>query len=522
MKKVWFICLVGLHFFSCKTAKNHLPSDDGKIEIVLLHFNDVYEITPIGSDNLGGLARVATVRKNLLAQNPNTYTILAGDFISPSVIGTLKYDGQRIRGKQMVETLNAVGVDLALFGNHEFDYDLNDLQARINESNFPWLGSNVRFVAPGAAPVPFFKTTGGTKVDCPDTKIVTFTDADGTKVEVGFLGAIIDSGKKPYVQYENPMTTAKKLYAELQSKTDFCLALTHLEIGDDKQFAAIFPQIPLVMGGHDHDNMFHHIGPSIVAKADANVKTVYIHRILFDKKTKKATVSSELKRIDSSISDDPMVAGVVNKWDAIKENALKSSGFDAKAVVRHLTEPLDCRDALTRHQQMPIGQIITAAMLAASKKNAKIALFNSGSMRVDDVLSGDLTQLDMVRLLPFGGGIVEVGMKGSFLTKIFEISEGNKGKGGYFQLGTVHKNAQTGNWEIGDIPIQAETVYPVMITDFLLTGGESNLGFLKTELKPDGKTTTNPEILWMEKPDQNDQNDVRKDIRQAIIKFLQQ
>lgn len=85
--------------------------------------------------------------------NPNTITVLAGDFISPSVIGTLKNEGKRIRGKQMVEALNSLGLDWVVFGNHEFDYDdLADLQARLDESKFTWLSGNVRLKPPVVTP----------------------------------------------------------------------------------------------------------------------------------------------------------------------------------------------------------------------------------------------------------------------------------------------------------------------------------------------------------------------------------
>ena len=133
--KILFFLGWALFFLGCDASKKTAGGDDGIIEIQFLQLNDVYDIGPGQGDNLGGLARVATIRKELLAKNPNTYTVLAGDFISPSVVGTLKYEGKRIRGKQMVESLNALGLDWVVFGNHEFDYDdLADLQAHAVEA----------------------------------------------------------------------------------------------------------------------------------------------------------------------------------------------------------------------------------------------------------------------------------------------------------------------------------------------------------------------------------------------------
>ena len=47
-----------------------LPSSDSIVRITLLQLNDVYEITPVANGKEGGLARVAKLRQQLLAQNP--------------------------------------------------------------------------------------------------------------------------------------------------------------------------------------------------------------------------------------------------------------------------------------------------------------------------------------------------------------------------------------------------------------------------------------------------------------------
>ena len=123
-------------FLSCS-------KDDGKIDFTFLQVNDVYEIAPIQGGKFGGMARVETVHQQLLQENKNTMLVMAGDFLNPSLLGTVKYNGERIRGKQMIETMNAMNFNLAAFGNHEFDLSANDLQKRINESNFNWISGIV-------------------------------------------------------------------------------------------------------------------------------------------------------------------------------------------------------------------------------------------------------------------------------------------------------------------------------------------------------------------------------------------
>ena len=92
--------------------------DDGKIDFTFLQVNDVYEIAPIQGGKFGGMARVQTVHEELLKENSNTMLVMAGDFLNPSLLGTVKYNGERIRGMQMIETMNAMNFGLVAIGNY--------------------------------------------------------------------------------------------------------------------------------------------------------------------------------------------------------------------------------------------------------------------------------------------------------------------------------------------------------------------------------------------------------------------
>ncbi|MFT7055099.1 MAG: 2',3'-cyclic-nucleotide 2'-phosphodiesterase (5'-nucleotidase family), partial [Roseivirga sp.] len=129
---------------SCSSEKSN-----DTVDFIILQINDVYEIAPLEGGKVGGMARVATLRKQLLAENPNVITTLSGDFVSPSLTGTLKYENEKIAGKQMIEVMNAVGIDYVVPGNHEFDLKENEIQQRIDESQFTWTTTNVRHVVNG-------------------------------------------------------------------------------------------------------------------------------------------------------------------------------------------------------------------------------------------------------------------------------------------------------------------------------------------------------------------------------------
>jgi 5'-nucleotidase/UDP-sugar diphosphatase len=123
------LLLIVLIAVSCQTNKSEKTSDLAIVQPIsaevvsfnILQMNDVYEIAPIEGGQRGGLARVATIKNELIKINPNTISIMAGDFLSPSALGVTTINGETLAGKQMVDSLNVTGLDYAILGNHEFD-----------------------------------------------------------------------------------------------------------------------------------------------------------------------------------------------------------------------------------------------------------------------------------------------------------------------------------------------------------------------------------------------------------------
>src|SRR5262245_36196003 len=106
-----------------------------KLNLTILHVNDVYEIAPV--DGKGGFAQLMTLLKAERARKPNNIFTFGGDLISPSIMSGLT------KGSQMIDMTNAVGVDMAVYGNHEFDFGPDLIATRVKESKYPWLSTNV-------------------------------------------------------------------------------------------------------------------------------------------------------------------------------------------------------------------------------------------------------------------------------------------------------------------------------------------------------------------------------------------
>ena len=194
MKKL-AILFISLILFACK-------KDNQVLEFTIVHINDVYEINAMEGGKVGGLARVANLANKLRAENPNTILLHGGDFLNPSLLGTIKVDGERISGKQMIEVMNAMDFDLVTFGNHEFDLKENDLQKRLNESTFPWITSNVLHVTEaGNVPFTIQKETDTTTIE--RTHVFHLKDMDGTEIKVGFFSVTLPSNPQDFSASRN-------------------------------------------------------------------------------------------------------------------------------------------------------------------------------------------------------------------------------------------------------------------------------------------------------------------------------
>lgn len=506
MRKLGFLFLL-ITLVACRGTKDiaSTPKDDGQISFVIIQLNDVYEIAPLGGGKYGGMARVAHIKDSIQAINPNTYMVMAGDFLNPSLIGTMKLDGERINGKQMIEVMNAMGMDLTTFGNHEFDVGREALQKRINESEFAWTVANVLEDRGEGNTAPFKVNRDIGNIPVKPYHIWSMSDADGTRLKIGFVSVCIDSNPQDFVKYQEVIPSMEKALSTVKPLSDLQLGLTHLTIAQDKRVAARFPELKLIMGGHEHNNMLVPASGINIAKADANAKTIYVHSFTYNKTTDQLQIDSQLVPVDDKIASAADTQAVVDKWQEILEAKLKEVVADPYEVIYKATTPLDGTDSASRGVQTNLGGIITEAMAKSFEQPAQAGLVNGGSIRIDDQIAGDVTSLDIFRVLPFGGYVVKVDMTGALLVKTLDYGKSKNGTGAYLQRYNLDQN-QAGDWVIGGAEIDPEGVYKIALSDFLLLGYD--IPFLKED---------NPEILGIYKPDQNE---TAGDVRRAVINFI--
>ena len=99
------------------------------VKITLLGVGDVYKFE--GGKTRGGMARLNAVARAEKAANPNFLYLFDGDLLSPSLLSGLD------RGMNLITLTNVVPFDLAVPGNHEYDFGVENFDEKLKASKYP-------------------------------------------------------------------------------------------------------------------------------------------------------------------------------------------------------------------------------------------------------------------------------------------------------------------------------------------------------------------------------------------------
>jgi 5'-nucleotidase len=420
------------------------------VRVQLLLVNDVYVLEPVAGR--GGLARVATLARELRRQTPHTLFALAGDTLSPSLLSTLR------QGAQMIEGWNAVGLDVATFGNHEFDFGAPVLAERMRESRFPWLSANVLDRGTG---LPF----GGARAG-------RAWDFDG--VRVGVVGlttpeAARTSNPGPGLRFDDPLAAGRAALAALGPLT-LKVALTHLPLRQDRELAAALA-LDAILGGHDHDPMLHEDGRAVIVKAGSDA--LNLGQVEYEIRCGAVIARRErLIPVDERLAEAPDVVALVRQ-----QAALLARELDVE--VGRTPVALDARESLTRREETPLGRFLAA--LLRDRVGAQVGLLNSGAIRGNRVIpAGPITKRDVRGLLPFSNTVVLLEVTGTALRAALErsVDELPRPTGHFLQTAGVRMTVdparppgqRVGPIEVEGRPLDPAGLYRVAAPDYVARG----------------------------------------------------
>lgn len=217
--------------------------------ITILHTNDVHShIEPFGPEdarnpNMGGVARRATLIKEIRNQNPNTLLLDAGDIFQGTPF--FNFYGGELEFKLM----SMLKYDASTIGNHDFDNGIDGLYSQLPHANFKFISSNYDF--------------SNTILDGHVLSHEIFVK-DGVKIGVFGLGVelqgLVNTHLYKETTYLDPVeiATDKARILKEEEKCDIVICLSHLGYDyrsdkiSDVKLAQNTKDIDLIIGGHTH------------------------------------------------------------------------------------------------------------------------------------------------------------------------------------------------------------------------------------------------------------------------------
>ncbi len=430
--------------------------------VTFLHLNDVYEISP--KQGRGGFAPLMTLLRQERAKTGQVITTLGGDLIGSSMMSGIT------KGTQMIELMNAVGLDIAVVGNHEFDFGSQILKQRVVESKFPWLGTNVL----GADGKLF------------EGLVPTLTRKVGD-LTIGFFGIITPdtqhlSNTGPDVQFAPVLDTARAAVKQLKDQgADAIVAITHVTIAEDRRLAREVKGIDVILGGHEHDPITFYEGGVFIFKLGHDAHYLGVAQIQIEKtqtpRGPQVRVWPREWRVVSTagVAPDPAIAAIVKQHEDKLDESLK-------VAVGKTAVELDSRRATVRLKESAIGNLIADAIREFTKADA--ALTNGGGIRGDRTyaLETTLTRKDILTELPFGNVVVLLEISGADLRTALEegVSLVEDVAGRFPQVSGLRfafdpkrpKGSRVLEVSVGGKPLDPTATYKLATNEYMMAGGD--------------------------------------------------
>jgi 5'-nucleotidase / UDP-sugar diphosphatase len=435
------------------------PAMAETVKITLLGVGDIYNFQ--GGKTRGGVARLNAVARAEKAANPNMLYLFNGDMFSPSLLSGLD------KGENMVKLTNVVPFDLAVPGNHEFDFGTDNFVEKMKLATYPWGAINLS-KADGA---PVEGVSGVVMKEMGGVKLALVPVAQDTSPQVSSTG-----------DWKFGPTADSAIEAAKQARKDgaeIVVGVVQAPHSDDQKMLAS-KAFDVILSGDDHDLVVQYNG--ITAYVDTSTEANYLVPIDLtvnvEEKDGKRTVKWEpnFRFIDTaSVTPDP-------ETQKITDDYVKQLDNELNVVIGKIVNGLDSRRNTVRTGEAAIGNLIADAMRDVMK--ADVALMNGGGIRADKeyAAGSDITRKDILSELPFGNVTILVEVSGKQLREALEngVSKIEDGAGRFAHVSgmkieadaTKPAGSRIVSVMVGDKPLDDTAMYKLATNDFLLSGGD--------------------------------------------------
>ncbi|MDF1618394.1 5'-nucleotidase C-terminal domain-containing protein [Petrocella sp. FN5] len=430
------------------------------VEITVFHVNDVH--SRVIEYNNFGFAKMATVVNEARAAGDHVLLLDAGDSFHGQTFATIS------KGASIARLMNLMKFDALTAGNHDFNYGqarLLELQA---ETDFPLLAANV--------------LQADNALLLNDYVIKEF---EGVKVAIFGLASPETTYKThpdnvEGLTFEDPTVTAQRMVDLLTPMADIIVCLGH--IGNEGMYTSeaivtAVDGIDLFVDGHSHS--IYGEGSGMVVNDTLIVQTndyaKNLGKVTLTYMDGAVTSSATILTTEdaASIIPDPDVLALIETVNT--ENEVITS-----AVVGTTTIDLQGERDFVRTGETNLGNLIAEAMLDVS--GADLAITNGGGIRAS-IPAGDITQGDIISVLPFGNYVITKSVMGSDIRSILEvgISDYPVAKGAFPHIAgmtikfdsNLPVGAKLTEVMIGDELLDDTKTYVLATNDFLGAGGDA-------------------------------------------------
>ena len=493
-------------------GENWLAGDPAQVAAVILHTNDVHVAFQenIGYDGL------ALYKKELEAQYDHVLLIDAGDAIQGAPIGAIS------KGIEIIKMMNRVGYDLAVPGNHEFDYG-EALAECAQELDCGYTCVN-------------YCTSDGKPIFSP-WRILEAGD-----VKIGFVGVVIpDTFTKSVIkdilnEVGEPMYdfladyTGDRLAERLQQAidevrvagADYVILVSHLGNND-----SITPQyrcdaivgkltgLNMVIDGHSHElynrTVTDRAGRQLpIAQANTKLDAIGQLTIYRDGRLEEKLVDSvpeptglpfervTRRKVERCVDPDmkAYLDGVVAAYTPLMERKLGTLSRDL--IVR------DGQVDVSRDAENGLCDLVADAYRAIG--GTQTALINAGSVR-NNLEAGKVTYNSVLNILPYSNDVVTAKVTGQMLLDALEFGVAllpnisarfPQVSGIAFHVNTEIPTSvvqdSTGQFAgvdgprrvydvtVGGVPIDPKAEYTITGTTYLLNGGDGYAMFREADI----------------------------------------
>jgi 2',3'-cyclic-nucleotide 2'-phosphodiesterase (5'-nucleotidase family) len=481
-----------------------ITSDSEQVAAVILHTNDVHVAF---EDNIG-YDGLALYKKELEAVYDHVLLIDAGDAIQGAPIGSIS------KGSEIIRMMNRLGYDLAVPGNHEFDYGFEALDACAGALDCGYTCAN-------------FCVTGGETVFRP------WRILEAGELKIGFVGAVApDTFTKSIIkdilnEVGEPMydfladETGERLCAGLQkaidevrqSGADYVILVSHL--GNNDSITAQFRTDPIVgkltgldmvIDGHSHETYNRTVTDGEnkqipIAQTGSNMKAIGRLTIYWDGHLEETLIDSIPEPTD--IPFEKVIRRNVERFVDPEMKAFLDEIVAAYAPVMdrkvgEVSYDMIVRDEdnfdVSRNAENGLCDFVADAFRTVG--GTQTAIINAGTVR-NNMKSGTVTYNNILNILPYSSDVITVRVSGQMLLDALEfgVSKLPAISAGFPQVSGItfrvnqdiessvvvdEKNqfvSVAGEYRVSDVmigqePLDLKAEYTLAGTSYLLNGGD--------------------------------------------------